>query len=126
MAKKQHNATLKKRMLNALEKTFGVVTTAATMAGIDRTTHYRWLKSDEKYLEQVNDLENVMLDFAETNLHQQIMEGNTTATIFLLKTRGRKRGYIERQNIEMTADINTSKLSPEAQQKIDAILNEEY
>jgi len=54
------------------------------------------------------------------------MEGNTTATIFLLKTRGRKRGYIERQNIEMTADINTSKLSPEAQQKIDAILNEEY
>ena len=67
-----------------------------------------------------------MLDFAETNLHQQIMEGNTTATIFLLKTRGRKRGYIERQNIQVDADISTTKLSPEAQKKIDEILNGEY
>ena len=105
---------------------FGVVSTAAPMAGIDRRTHYRWLKSDEDYKQKVEDLENVMLDFAETNLHQQIMEGNTTATIFLLKTRGRKRGYIERQNIEMTADVTTTKLSKEAQQKIDNILNEEY
>ena len=64
--------------------------------------------------------------FAETNLHQQIMEGNTTATIFLLKTRGRKRGYIERQNIQVDADISTTKLSPEAQKKIDEILNGEY
>jgi hypothetical protein len=126
MSKKPHNATLKKRMVAALEKTFGVVSTAAPMAGIDRCTHYRWLKSDEDYKQKVEDLENVMLDFAETNLHQQIMEGNTTATIFLLKTRGRKRGYIERQNIEMTADVTTTKLSPEAQQKIDDILNEEY
>ena len=67
-----------------------------------------------------------MLDFAETNLHQQIQEGNTTATIFLLKTRGRKRGYIERQNIQVEADISTSKISPEARAKIDDILNDEY
>ena len=86
MAKRSQNVTLKKRMIAALEKTFGVVSTAAPMAGIDRRTHYRWLKSDEDYKQKVEDLENVMLDFAETNLHQQIMEGNTTATIFLLKT----------------------------------------
>lgn len=126
MSKKPHNATLKKRMVAALEKTFGVVTTAAKMAKIDRCTHYRWLKSDEDYKQKVEDLENVMLDFAESNLHQQIMEGNTTATIFLLKTRGRKRGYIERQNIKVDADISTSKISAEAKQKIDQILNDEY
>ena len=77
-------------------------------------------------LQKVDDMENLMLDFAETSLHQQIEEGNTTATIFLLKTRGRKRGYIERQNIHVDADISTTKLSSEAQKKIDEILNGEY
>jgi len=126
MGRKRQNPTLKKAMIQALEKTMGVVSTAATMAGINRSTHYEWLKTDSEYKQKVDDLENLMLDFAETNLHQQIQEGNTTATIFLLKTRGRKRGYIERQNIQVEADISTSKLSPEARAKIDDILNDEY
>ena len=126
MSKKRQNPTLKKAMLKALEKTMGVVSTAATMVGINRSTHYEWLKTDSEYKQKVDDLENLMLDFAETNLHQQIQEGNTTATIFLLKTRGRKRGYIERQNIQVEADISTSKISPEARAKIDDILNDEY
>ena len=112
MSKKRQNPTLKKAMLKALEKTMGVVSTASTMVGINRSTHYEWLKKDSEYKQKVDDLENLMLDFAETNLHQQIQEGNTTATIFLLKTRGRKRGYIERQNIQVEADISTSKIEP--------------
>jgi hypothetical protein len=126
MGRKRQNPTLKKAMIQALEKTMGVVSTAATMVGINRSTHYEWLKTDSEYKQKVDDLENLMLDFAETNLHQQIQEGNTTATIFLLKTRGRKRGYIERQNIQVEADISTSKISPEARAKIDDILNDEY
>ena len=126
MGSKRQNPSLKKAMIQALEKTMGVVSTAATMAGINRSTHYEWLKTDSEYKQKVDDLENLMLDFAETNLHQQIQEGNTTATIFLLKTRGRKRGYIERQNIQVEADISTSKISPEARAKIDDILNDEY
>ena len=125
MAKRQ-NPTLKKAMIKALEKSMGIVTAAANMASINRTTHYQWLKTDIEYKDKVEALEDLILDFAETNLHQQIEEGNTTATIFLLKTKGRKRGYIERQNIKMEADINTTKISPEAQQKIDDILNDEY
>ena len=96
------------------------------MANINSTTHYEWLKTDPEYKDTVEAVEDLILDFAETNLHQQIEEGNTTATIFLLKTRGRKRGYIERQNIKMEADINTTKISPEGQKKIDDILNDEY
>jgi len=32
-------------------------------------------------------------------LHKQIGEGNTSATIFYLKTKGKNRGYVERQEI---------------------------
>ena len=34
-----------------------------------------------------------------SQLHKQIKDGSTAATIFLLKTKGKKRGYVERQEI---------------------------
>ena len=56
-------------------------------------------KDDESFADKVKDIENVALDFAESQLHQQIKTGNSTATIFFLKTKGKKRGYVERQEI---------------------------
>jgi hypothetical protein len=91
--------TLKKNMIKALEKNLCIVTTACKSVGISRWTHYRWMKEDEKYAEEVDDLKNVVLDFAESQLHQQMQDGSVPATIFLLKTLGKKRGYIERQEI---------------------------
>ena len=98
------NPTLKKAMIEALEKSLSVVTTACKQVGINRSTHYDWLKADPDYAKQVKDLESIVLDFAESQLHKQIQEGSTTATIFLLKTKGKSRGYIERQEIVTDAD----------------------
>ena len=89
----------KKAMIDALEKSLGVVTTACKTVGIGRTTFYQWLKDDEEFAREVDDIQNITLDFAESQLHKQIGEGNTSATIFYLKTKGKKRGYIERQEI---------------------------
>jgi transcriptional regulator of acetoin/glycerol metabolism len=97
---KPQNATLKKdAMVKALEKSLGVVTTACRNIGIDRATHYRWLEDDPKYKAAVQALSDVALDFAESKLHSLIQEGDTTATIFYLKTKGKQRGYIERQEV---------------------------
>jgi len=92
----QHN---KKAMLQALEKNLGVVTTSAKAAGIDRATHYRWMQKDPAYKQLVEELSNVALDFAESQLHQQIKSGNASSTIFYLKTKGKKRGYTERMEV---------------------------
>ena len=81
--------------------------TACKQVGIDRTTHYRWYNEDKKYKEACDDLKDVTLDFAESQLHKQIKEGNTTATIFLLKTLGKKRGYVERQEIQHDSTIES-------------------
>lgn len=87
----------KRAMIEALEKSLGVVTTAAKQAGINRKTHYEWLKEDPDYKAQVEDVANIALDFAESQLHKQIQDGEVSSTIFFLKTKGKGRGYIERQ-----------------------------
>ena len=91
----------KKQMLEALERSLGIVTTACNAVGIGRTTHYRWMKDDPDYKQAVKDIDNRTLDFAESHLHKLIKEGNPAATIFFLKTKGKGRGYVERQEIEV-------------------------
>lgn len=94
--------TNKKLMLEALEKSLGVVTTACRATGISRTQHYEWLQQDEKYAAACRELEEVALDFAESKLHGLINNSDTAATIFYLKTKGKRRGYIERQEVDVT------------------------
>lgn len=102
-ATKPTTAERKKAMLVALEKSLGIVTPACKAVGIDRATHYRWLETDLKYKAAVLDLENVALDFVETKLHKSIESGSDPAMIFYLKTKGKKRGYIEKT--EVSAEI---------------------
>ena len=86
-------------VLRTLEQALGVVTTACRSAKISRDTFYRWMKEDAEFARQVEDINEIALDFAESQLHQQIKDGNTSATIFYLKSKAKKRGYIERQEI---------------------------
>jgi len=103
MNKDIQSSTLKKNaMLEALKKSLGIVTKAVEMVGIDRQTHYNWLKDDPEYKKSVEALDDVVLDFAESKLHQSINNGSDTATIFFLKTKGKKRGYIEKSEITQT------------------------
>lgn len=120
---KSQSVTLKKSaMLKALENSLGVVTTACEVVGIDRRTHYRWLQEDEEYRAQVESLTDLAIDFAESQLFELIKGAhrevstpdgeviriqdapNTSATIFYLKTRGKKRGYVERTELAGVSD----------------------
>ncbi len=92
----------KKMMLKALNSTLGVVAPAAILATIGRRLHYDWIETDEEYAKQCEDITEKTLDFAETNLFKQIEQGQTQATIFFLKTKGKDRGYTEQQQIDFT------------------------
>ena len=95
------NTHKKEAMLEALEKSLGIVSTACKMVDMGRTTHYQWLKEDTDYKKAVDSIQDSVLDFAESHLYKLVKEGNPAATIFFLKTKGKKRGYIERQEIEI-------------------------
>tara|TARA_R110000851_G_scaffold101980_1_gene218293 strand:+ start:129 stop:536 length:408 start_codon:yes stop_codon:yes gene_type:complete len=89
----------KETLLKALEQSLGVVTVACKKSDTPRSTYYKWLKEDEEFARDVKEIENVALDFAESQLHKQISANSTAATIFYLKTKGKQRGYVERQEI---------------------------
>lgn len=89
----------KNALIEALEKSLGVVTSACKSVGVDRTTFYNYYNADPKFRASVDSIENIALDFAESQLHRQIKDGNVAATIFYLKTKGKGRGYIERQEL---------------------------
>jgi len=96
--------TLKKNMIDSLNKSLGIVTNACKAVGISRETHYRWLREDSEYAQQVREIEGVTLDFAESKLHEQIFNGNVASIIFFLKTKGKSRGYVERQEFEVKTE----------------------
>ena len=98
----------KKDLLIALEKSLGVVTTACRAVQLDRTTFYRYYNDDTDFKLAVDDIENIALDFAESQLHKQIQNGEVSSTIFYLKTKGKGRGYIEKQQTELSGAVNVA------------------
>lgn len=96
MSAKAKTKALKRALIEAMTKSLGIVTTACKIAGCDRSTYYKFYREDEEFKNEIDELENIALDFAESQLHKKIKDGCTTSTIFYLKTKGKKRGYIER------------------------------
>lgn len=93
----------KKALIEALYKSLGVVSAACKAVGVNRSTFYKYLNEDPEFKDEVDAVSEYAVDFAETSLFKQIQDGNTTATIFYLKTKGRARGYVERQEIDHTS-----------------------
>ena len=104
--KKEGDLSLKqKAMVEALEKSLGIVTSACKSVDIARNTHYEWLKTNKSYRKLCKDIENVALDFAESHLHKQIAKGNPLSTMFFLKCKGKGRGYIEQNIVELKGNM---------------------
>lgn len=104
-------AQYKTRLLAALEQSLGVVTDACNEVGISRSTFYNYCREDEDFKKEVEELQDLALDFVESQLFKNIKNGSDACTIFYMKTKGKKRGYIERT--ELTGE-NGQPLYPSA------------
>lgn len=87
----------KKRVLEALEEAHGIVSIACKNAGIGRTSFYNWKNDDSEFAAAVEEVNESAIDHVEGKLFNRIDDKDTTAIIFFLKTRAKKRGYVERQ-----------------------------
>jgi predicted DNA-binding transcriptional regulator AlpA len=91
---------LKKELVVALRKHLGIISSACEVLGVSRTTYYKYYNEDEAFRNEVDTIGEHTLDFVESKLFDLINNGNVAATIFYMKTKGKRRGYIERQEVE--------------------------
>ena len=93
----------KRRRHLQILKSLGVIT-LAKKANVSRAWHYQRVERNPSFKKVIEEIDESTLDFAETALHNKIKEGDTTATIFFLKTKGKKRGYVERVENEISVN----------------------
>ena len=86
----------KDRFIENLKKSGGIITTACERTKISNTTYYRWYREDKTFAEKVDAVNEEQIDHVESKLMELIESGDTTSTIFYLKTKGKKRGWSEK------------------------------
>jgi hypothetical protein len=86
----------------ALRKALGLKSYAAKNLGCDYKTIDNYCKRYKKLQKIIDEMKETRLDIAESKLMTGVNEGNPTLIIFLLKTQGKGRGYVERQEHEHT------------------------
>ena len=125
----------------------GILSSIASVFGVERKTVYNWCEKNSKYKEALDSSREVFLDITETNL-QTLVKGipkyaeeekngkivkvfavwetapSESAIIFVLRTIGKKRGYIEKieQDINATGNVSINFAdAPLTQKDIDEI-----
>tara|TARA_R100001244_G_scaffold75992_1_gene60440 strand:+ start:2358 stop:2726 length:369 start_codon:yes stop_codon:yes gene_type:complete len=89
----------KERVLKALEKSLGIVTTALKMAELSRTSYYQWLKEDDEFAAQVKEIENIEKDFIRSKYYECIKDKVPSVIVHAAKT---QLGLSEKQQIDIT------------------------
>lgn len=107
--KSDKSDTIKRKLVEAMEKSLGVVTNACQMVGCTRDTYYRYMRDDPEFAAKIDNIKDIALDFVESQMFNEIREHrNPTLMIFYLKTKGKERGYIERSEHIIGGTLNLS------------------
>lgn len=86
-------APRKKKMVEAMAKHLGIVTSACQEVGLNRDTYYQWLKNDKDFAEAIIALEGRKEDVIEKAFLSLVIDRNPQAVIHAVKTKLKYRGY---------------------------------
>ena len=117
--------------LQAYEKSLGVLKTACEATGMCRKTIWEWRKKYPEFDEACHECEETAIDFVESRMFKKIDtggKGSESLIIFYLKTKAKHRGYVEKQEIDMSAEVKgvtVNVTSPETAQVLQDIIDKE-
>jgi hypothetical protein len=94
----------KKMLIAAMEKHLGIITAACKECGLSRETFYTYYKRDAEFKKQIDLINELTLDFVETQLLKKIKEGSERSILFYMKYRGKQRGYTDSIDITSGGD----------------------
>ena len=95
----------REKFLKSLELKNGNISQACKAINISRQTFYAW-SEDEDFKIKAENVKESLLDLAESKLMENINNNENIAIIFYLKTKGKQRGYIEKQEVEVVSPIS--------------------
>lgn len=90
------------KIIDALRETHGNFMLSAKKLGCSRVMIWSRVKKSEELQKVVEDEREGMVDIAEGALYSSLLNQDPWAVQFTLKTRGKDRGYVERQQTEIT------------------------
>jgi hypothetical protein len=91
------------QLLHAIDGCAGIITTVAKELKCDRRTAQKYIDACPAAKNAMEDEMNKVLDMAESAVYVAARNGDTAAAKFILSTRGKKRGWTERQEIDFTS-----------------------
>lgn len=122
-AQQLRTAKTKAEVIVALGQNLGIISRAVDAVGCSRSQYYEWLKDDKDFALMAQEVTERTLDYVEGQMFK-LIEGVTvedenhvdengdpmiyktipdkSLIIFYLKTKGKARGYVERQEIGFT------------------------
>ncbi len=124
MAQAKDQDKLKPELIEEIRKNYGNVSMTCDLLDISRTTYYDWLKKDPEFKRRISEVLDFRTDRVESKL-MELIDGvesenspingqkvyvkppDVSAIIFYLKTKGKHRGYTEKQEVQLT-DINVN------------------
>lgn len=86
-------------VISAIEKYSGNVSQVARALGTSRRVIYDYIHRHATVKQALQDAREEMLDVGESALYRAVIRGEAWAVCFLLKTQGKGRGYVERQEL---------------------------
>lgn len=96
----------KQALVNAMREYFSNITRACEKCHIGRATYYQWYNKDALFRENIDDLRMLLDDNIETTaISKCLNDRDTTMLIFMLKTRMKARGYVEKTEVEQVGEL---------------------
>ena len=95
-------------IIAALQQSRGLVSAAARALGMSGRAIYQRMEKTEAIRQALADERESTKDFAEAALMKAIGRGDAWAVCFYLKCQAKDRGYIERQEIAVNAQVEVS------------------
>jgi len=92
----------------AIKDSAGIISTISKRLGCDWHTAKKYIFMHEETKQMYENENETMLDMAESMLFQNIQEQDPASIFFYLKTKGKKRGYIEKVQTEHSGEMKTT------------------
>jgi len=93
------------KLVEVIRKSRGIVVAICKNVGISRQAFYKRIEKDHELKYELDLARDELCDFAEGKMWKLIENGNLQAVMFVLRTLGRHRGYVEKTEIEQTSNV---------------------